>query len=506
MFGMFDLQRDLLVDHQYDRTPSVPRPGKPIQLRVSVAPGLRDVEVVALRSTLATAREILERGHVIPARRYGSHFEALIPGLADETVVHYVVRASDGAGNVLYADGRKSAEAATVFSLRVTSRRPPAWTRSAVIYQIFVDRFANASGPITSIGPDERGGGDLHGVRNALGYISDLGCDTIWLTPVAKSKSYHGYDVVDLTSVDPRFGGDEALADLVADAHGHGIRVVLDFVPNHISSEHPWFLEATAGGEKRDWFFFRPDGSYDMFFTSHTMPKVNLDHPDARRAMVEAAVYWLDTFGIDGFRIDHVLGPSPSFFAALSQRINAAHPEAWLFGEATAMPQVIRRYGGVMDGATDFGTAYALRDLLRGEIPGEGFAEVEQEAVAVLPHDDFTWVRFVDNHDMDRASWLMDDSHVEQAIRALTALPGVPCLFYGTEQGLRQQSGSDVDGLAVSRVPMRFDSDSPLRRAITEAIALRRKAAPDSTAPIVWSTDGPVAAWRWGPVSGRIAP
>jgi glycosidase len=101
--------------------------------------------------------------------------------------------------------------------------------------------------------------------------------------------SYHGYDTVDFLSVDPRFGGDDALRKLVDEAHRRGIRVLLDFVPNHISADHPWFRSAQRGGPERDWFFFDDRGGYQMFFSSATMPKVNLDHPGARAAMLDVA-------------------------------------------------------------------------------------------------------------------------------------------------------------------------------------------------------------------------
>jgi glycosidase len=487
---MFDVQEGLEIDHQYDRSPGVPRPLQPILLRVSAPAKYQAVAVVALPGAGAPPPdEILRRGSVYPARRTGSHWEAVLPGMADGTIVHYVVRAADANGQFAYADGRRPGHAASVFAHRVTSRRPPDWARNAVIYQIFVDRFADASGPVT-MPPTmhERAGGDLHGVRAHLPYLADLGVNTLWLTPVFQATSYHGYDTEDFGRVDPRIGGDEALAAVITDAHDSGIRVLLDLVPNHVSDHHPWFVAARDGGPTRDWFTFDESGAYASFFSNPGMPKLDLDHPEARAAVIDAARYWLEEFGVDGYRIDHVLGPSESFFAAFATALNRSFPDAWLFGEATATPAFVRRYGGLMDGATDFLTAYALRDYFAGELLTAGLVEVEQEAAAVLPHDDFTWVRFFDNHDMDRGSWVWNDdgARITAAVALLTSIPGVPAILYGTEQGASQNMGARDHGLAVSRTPMRFDDRLGVLAPIRAALQQRR-------------ARGAATAFRWVP-------
>jgi cyclomaltodextrinase / maltogenic alpha-amylase / neopullulanase len=503
-FGMRDVVSGLDIGHQYQREPSIVRPGKPVLLRVDAA-GFDGAEVVAVRSTAAsTAEQVVERGTVYPARRTGNAFTAVLPGMPDGTVVDYVVRAVGSDGSAWYGDGRLPLDEATVFTHRVTSRVPPRWTASAVVYQIMVDRFADDDGPVAPPPhPTAWAGGDLHGVRNALGYLEELGVTVVWLTPVFHAASYHGYDAIDLLAVDDRFGGDDALMLVVDDAHRRGIRVVLDLVPNHVSDRHPWFEEARAGGSTRGWFRFTDDGSYDTFFGNPGMPKLQLDHPDARAAMIAAACHWLDR-GVDGYRIDHVLGPSESFFAALAEEVGERFPEAWLFGEATATAEYARRYGGLMDGATDFATAYALRDLITGRITLGGFVEVEQEAAAVLPHESFTWVRFVDNHDMDRALRVCgnDPALLARAVDALLALPGVPSILYGTEQGLRQEVPTSDGGLDAARPPMRFDGPAGLIDALRAAVRRRAAASPPPDAPMVWDEER--GWWRWGGLEGRL--
>lgn len=206
------------------------------------------------------------------------------------------------------------------------------WWQSAVIYQIYPRSFRDSTGD---------GVGDLRGIQQKIPYLAEvLGVDAIWLSPFYPSPmADFGYDVSDYCEVDPRFG---TLADfdaLVAAAHEAGLRVVVDWVPNHTSSEHPWFVEArrTRTSAKRDWYFFRdakPDGSppnnwLSMFGGSswewdeataqyylHTFlpeqPDLNWRHPEVVAAMFEVLRFWMRR-GVDGFRIDvaHAIGKHP---------------------------------------------------------------------------------------------------------------------------------------------------------------------------------------------------
>lgn len=507
-FGNFDIEGGFAVSHQYDRSLPVIRPGDPVTLRATTVPEYTEVDAYVLEGVGPFhPHEIREHGTLVPFYASGRGWTATLPGRPDGTIVNYIVEAAHRSGHLHYADGRLPHEFARVFTHRVTSRRPPAWTEDTVVYQVFVDRFANADG--TLVMPDDDhdfAGGDLHGVTANLDWLADLGVDCVWLTPIFTCASYHGYDAVDLYSVDERFGGDAALADLVASAHARDMRIVLDLVPNHISRDHPWFRSAVEGGPEREWFFFNADGTYQMFFSSVTMPKVNLDHPEARAAMIDAAAYWVRTFGIDGFRIDHALGPSESFFAALATELESIDPDIWLFGEVTATPQLCRRYGGVLDGVTDFPFAYALRELIAGGLSERDFAEIERESAAAIPMEDFSWVRFVDNHDMGRAVrlWGDDDTELKRAMDILLGLPGVPSFFYGTEQALSHTRTEAEAGLNVGRVPMTFDEDHAMVAAIREAIDRRRRARSKSATPMYWSSDA--TGWRWGDLEGRLGP
>jgi glycosidase len=200
------------------------------------------------------------------------------------------------------------------------SDRP--WWQTAVVYQVYPRSFADASG---------NGVGDLDGVRARLDHLVWLGVDALWLSPFYPSPMADGgYDVADYCGVDPLFGDLAAFDRLVADAHARGLRVIVDWVPNHSSDRHPWFVESRSGRDaaRRDWYVWRdpaPDGGppnnwlsafggpawtldeatgqYVLHSFLPEQPDLNWRHPGVRAAMGETLRFWMAR-GVDGFRID----------------------------------------------------------------------------------------------------------------------------------------------------------------------------------------------------------
>ncbi|MGO1050132.1 alpha-amylase family glycosyl hydrolase [Crossiella sp. CA198] len=208
------------------------------------------------------------------------------------------------------------------------------WWRDAVIYQVYPRSFADSDGD---------GIGDLLGLVDKLDYLANtLGVDAIWLCPVYPSPQIDfGYDISDHTAIDPVFGTDADFAELITAAHARGLKLIIDFVPNHTSDQHPWFQESRAGKDnpKRDWYVWadpRPDGTPPSNWTSEqggstwefdqatgqyylhsfhrTQPDVNWRNPELRAAMLKVLRHWLDR-GVDGFRIDvlHLIAKDPAF-------------------------------------------------------------------------------------------------------------------------------------------------------------------------------------------------
>jgi alpha-amylase len=194
------------------------------------------------------------------------------------------------------------------------------WHKDAVVYHVWIAAFRDSDGD---------GIGDLRGIIQSLDILHDLGVSALWLSPffenASSPRNLHGYDVVDHHRVDPRFGTNDDADALIREAHARGLRLIFDFVPNHLSTRHPWFVESRdASSPKRDWFLWRDeppagpwtglndrsdwhplDGAfyYGIFWSG--MPDLNHRNPDTRRALAQAARHWLDR-GFDGIRMDAV--------------------------------------------------------------------------------------------------------------------------------------------------------------------------------------------------------
>ncbi len=203
------------------------------------------------------------------------------------------------------------------------------WDEDYVGYQIFMASFADSDGD---------GMGDIQGIISKLDYLEELGVDVLWLTPFQQSNSYHGYDIQDYFTVDPRFGTLADYRELLTKAHGRGMKVLLDFVLNHTSTSNPWFIKSSkleketvkmpdgsyrtidyrnfytwqnedyvnslSGLERNQWY---KDSNGYYFYSSFgsSMPELNFDYQATRDAILDVALYWM-SFGLDGFRLDAV--------------------------------------------------------------------------------------------------------------------------------------------------------------------------------------------------------
>src|SRR4051794_4395997 len=209
---------------------------------------------------------------------------------------------------------------------RTTTSDP--WWKHAVVYQIYPRSFADSDGD---------GVGDLEGIRRHLDHVERLGADAIWISPFYRSPMKDaGYDIADYCDVDPTFGTLDGFDRLLADAHDRGLRVLIDYVPNHTSDRHPWFENSRSArsAAKRDWYIWRDEpnnwraalgaGSawsfdprteqYYLHLFLPEQPDLNWRNREVVEAMHGVLQFWMDR-GVDGFRIDvaHCLGKDPDF-------------------------------------------------------------------------------------------------------------------------------------------------------------------------------------------------
>lgn len=479
------------IKHLARRAPLAPRPGEPIILTVTTSGPIPFAEIrcwyaadEGLSSSLTLHPSSVAWDQ--PSWDYVRLWQGEIPGQPEGAILRYRLAGRvSGTDRWIYAENQsEDPSAATDFAVYVGGSAPPAWSQRAIIYHIYLDRFYPGDGrawnPAARLG--NFFGGTLLGVLDQLDYLQDLGANTIWLSPLFASPTDHGYDATDLFTVEPRLGTNADLQTLLQQAHARDIRVLLDFVPNHWSNQHPTFVEAQRdpASPYRAWYLWRnwPD-DYETFFDVQTMPKLNLRHGSPARAhLLDAARYWLEQ-GVDGYRLDHADGPAPDFWADFRRACQQTNPDCWLFGEVVKPPPVQRAFFGNLHGQLDFALARALREtfaLCRWRLTQfDAFLAAHE---AYFPPA-FSRPAFLDNHDMNRFLFLAGDdkNRLKLAALVLFTLSGPPVLYYGTETGLSQEK-SIHDGLGFdeARLPMRWgdEQDHALRDYFRTLAHLRR--------------------------------
>ncbi len=353
----------------------------------------------------------------------------------------------------------------TTFAYHVEPTGPalPAWVRDAVIYHIFLDRFGIGGTTQVAADADPQGihGGTLRGVRDALPYLADLGVTCLWLSPLCASPSYHRYDATDYNAVDPILGSKEDLRALTDAAHAGGMRVLLDFAPSHCSWEHPAFRAAQQdpAADTADWFTFeqRPDRYRCFLGFAPSLPSLNTESPGARAHLVDSAVSWLRDCGIDGFRLDHAIGPGMDFWVRFRAVTRAAAPHVFTVGEITDTPDCLRRYRNRLDAVLDFPLARALRLTFGAGDWSVGRLDAFLDAYSTYMADGPGRVSFLDSHDMNRFLFVAggDVARLKLAALCQFTLEPTPAIYYGTEVGLSQRQD-----IAVAP----FGGDAEVRR------------------------------------------
>ena len=345
------------------------------------------------------------------------------------------------------------------------------WFDNIRIYHLLIDRF-NGGWQVPPKSENLFCGGNLQGVIDKLDYIKDLGFNAVMLSPIFKSANYHGYHTLNFEDVDPHLGTWEDYQRLLDKAHGMGMKIICDFVPNHCWYEAPLFEASLLknGGKHRDWFFYPKENSDEFvsFLGFGDLPKFNLTNPEVVGFMIDKAEK-LARMGVDAFRIDHALGQPHSFLQRLRQSVQAISSDIVVFGEAWAQgigPQLASQlyfktesrlqeflaqetkpfsqenlqgdYVGTLDGVLDF----AYRDILLEEVhAGRGIKGNQTLQSKIADHfanypQDFKLVLFLDNHDTDRFMFdCHDDANLLKEAIDLTMEQSRPFSFlYGTEQ------------------------------------------------------------------------
>jgi glycosidase len=346
--------------------------------------------------------------------------------------------------------------------------RTPAWAKNAVGYLCFVDSFASSV-------PDPEGkkekysgfaygqeikklrwhekdptmhhnsgfyGGDLAGAAYASSYLAELGVDMVYFTPIFRSLSNHKYDTLDHMQIDSQFGTVDDFKKMIQAYHSKGIKVILDGVFNHVSSEHEWYKRAKAGEAKYKDMFKVNDGGYFMVWNGiETLPELNHDNKEVRDYFYSSADsvvrHWLK-LGADGWRLDVAESLSKSAIAGIRKAVKAAGPDKLLIGE------IMDTYGkewladGLLDGTMNYVFRGVTANFLTGKSGGTKYMEELVKMYEEYPREKlYTSWNLISTHDTNRMLYEVgnDESMLKLAAVMQFTYPGAPMIYYGDELG-----------------------------------------------------------------------
>ena len=338
-----------------------------------------------------------------------------------------------------------------------------------VAYSLFPIAFADSNG-------DQYG--DLKGIISKLDYLNDgdvstttdLGVDAVWFNPIYPSNTYHKYDIKDYKDIDPKFGTLEDFKQLVSEAHKRGIKIILDMVFNHTSSEHLWFLKALQKEEpyfsyyniqvkvdfskypgKIGWNLKNGLTYYSGFWSE--MPELNMDNEDVRNELKSVLSFWMD-LGVDGFRYDaakHVydtneypsgtplLLQNKQFWMEMKDFVKKKNPDTYLVGEVWLNSNDAAPYASGFDSLFNFDIQGSIVSTVKNEYQNNfvsSFNQSVQKYTAKNPK--FINAIFLSNHDQDRimSQFSGSENKMRLAAHILFSLPGLPFVYYGEELGM----------------------------------------------------------------------
>lgn len=374
-------------------------------------------------------------------------------------------------------------------------------TRHAdITYQILVYSFADSDGD---------GIGDFNGITSRLDYLDMLGVSAVWLSPVHPSISYHGYDVKDYFSVNPDFGTMDDFRNLLEQAHNHGIKVYLDYVVNHSSTQTEWFVDALASADSpyRNFYSFSTDPQKDIAegriaqiategsrgylqnewrtqngifwhaqFKSDRYADFNYgkaseaEHSDAFNAVCKSAEQWLE-LGVDGFRLDAVKhiyhdtksSENPEFLEAFYNRLNAFYKSLgnkdnlYMVGEALSKAPLVAQYYSGLPAMFEFSFWYTLKSAIQSNTGNLFLKDLQAFRELYVPYrQDFIAATKLSNHDENRAASELDNDKAKLKLAAavLMTASGSPYIYQGEELGYWGKTSS---GDEYVRTPMMWD-------------------------------------------------
>ena len=342
------------------------------------------------------------------------------------------------------------------------------WWHDAVFYEIFVRSFNDSNGD---------GIGDFNGITQKLDYLQSLGVTALWLMPIHPSPSYHGYDVLNYYAVNPDYGTLADFKNLLNEAHKRNIKIIIDLVLNHTSSQHPFFVDANSNptSKYRDWYVWsnkpgvhwvQGNGGYYFALFCDCMPDLNYRNPEVTKQMFNVTKYWLN-IGVDGFRLDaakHLIEEGNKIentdsthewlkgFYTFYKRINRnAYTVGEVFGAGAFLAT---KYTQQTDHIFNFELASGIVNSVSGE-SNSGINSAWKFTLKDITNGEYA--TFLTNHDQNRVMSVLNGNEAKAKLAAVMLLtsPGTPFIYYGEELGMQgKKPDEDI------RLPMQWNADA----------------------------------------------
>ena len=346
------------------------------------------------------------------------------------------------------------------------------WAYNSVFYQIYPIGFCGT--------PTQNDGECVPRIRKLLdwsGYLQELGVDSILLNPIFESDS-HGYDTRDFKKIDCRLGTNDDFASVCKDLHAHGVKIVLDGVFNHVGRGFWAFKDVQEkkwDSPYKDWFHINFDGNsnyndgfwYEGWEGHFELVKLNLQNPVVADYLLECVKYWVDTFDIDGLRLDVAYSLDHGFMQRLRSYVEELKDGFVLIGEVLFGDYNLIVNERMLHSCTNYecykGIYSSFNSMNLFEIAHSLHRQFGPDPWCIYRGKHL--VTFVDNHDVTRlASILTNDKHIPLAYGLLFGMPGIPCLYYGSEWGQPGEKAPDND------YALRPCFETPMPNELTEYI------------------------------------
>jgi glycosidase len=340
--------------------------------------------------------------------------------------------------------------------------KPPKWAQNAVIYNIFPDSFATKKGKISKkstkkeihqIEVNGKLGGTINGIKENVEYLKRLGVNAIYINPIFAAGEYHKYDLIDYFHIDPCFGTNEDFKELVQVFHKEKMKVIIDGVFNHCGWKFFAFEDVVQKGEEskyKNWFYrlnfpvIRPMDqetypNYECFGYERLMPKLNTANPEVASYFCNVGKYWIEEFGIDGWRLDVASEVNDGFWRRFYQEIKSVNPDCILIGEVWESANKWLD-GTIFDSTMNYDfRRHCKKFFAEEEIDALEFdSRVTNMRMRYRKQNVFAQLNLLDSHDVSRFLSICeeDKERFRLAVVFQLTFPGMPSIYYGDEKGL----------------------------------------------------------------------